>query len=79
MSAPQVKWEAIGYHSTADRHLLDLQTGAVSPMPNTWVAEFGAGYLVVHASPSGAECMVYVPHEVSGLGPPREYGEEVPF
>jgi len=30
-------------------------------VPTTWVAEFGGGYIVLHASPTGAESMVYVP------------------
>lgn len=34
---------------------------------NTWTARFGAGYLVLHSSPTGAETMVYVPDSMSGL------------
>ncbi len=36
---------------------------------NTWIAEFGAGFLVLHNNPTGNESLVYVPHAVSGLGP----------
>lgn len=46
--------------------------------PNTWAAEFGQGYLVVHANPAGGECMVYVPHAVSGLGERLEIDREQP-
>lgn len=68
MTAPQVKWDEIGYQI----NIIDGE-----PDANTWAAEFGSGFLVVRASPTGNESMVYVPHVVSGLGPQSDKAKTI--
>jgi hypothetical protein len=43
--------------------------------PNTWTARFGAGYLVLHSSPTGSETLVYVPDAESKFGWPDVAGQ----
>ncbi len=57
MTAPQIEWTV-----SATR-----QNWKHEEEPTTWTARFGHGYLVLHGSPTGGECMVWVPDSDSGL------------
>lgn len=51
MTAPRLNWREIAWR--------DDWTGGQKP--TTWEMPYRGGYLVLHASPSGAETMVFVP------------------
>lgn len=61
MDAPKIAWRAAAH---------TFGWGG-QQIANTWTAEFGQGYLVLHASPTGNLTMCWIPHSESGLEPHR--------
>jgi hypothetical protein len=58
--APRIEWQIAGYETREN-----MNSGPAKP--NTWLARFGSGYLILHANRAGSETMVFVSDLDSGL------------